>query len=204
MIGGRAGAGYLSGGGLLFLVVAAVGLFSGYLYWLKNSGIEVEKAVQQALKEKKSSSTKSKEGGDSREDQFHFDFFSMLPEEEYVGIEERKPEAATSSKAKQGTTSSSTADRAKRAAVSKSVTGGHYLIQMGAFRSRKAADQHKAELILMGISNVQIHSVKDAKGAIHRVNVGPFQSFSSAEHQQALLKDAGYNSFLKKYKPASR
>jgi cell division protein FtsN len=192
--------GYLSGGGLLFLVVAAVGLFSGYLYWLKSSSSGVEVAAKQALKPKpKVEQRASKEKAD---DQFHFDFFSMLPEEEYIGIEERKPAPKTAPQPRSSEKSERPVSVAKTAI--KSTPTGNYLIQMGAFSRLDSAEQHKAELILMGVENVEIHTIQSAKGALYRVNVGPFQSFSSAEHQQAQLKKAGYNSFLKKYKPSAR
>ncbi len=193
--------GYLSGGGLLFLVVAAVGLFSGYLYWLKNSGSEVEEAAKRTLKQsQKPQKSKNASKAKGADDQFHFDFFSMLPEEEYEGIEARKPIPKPSSAPAQKPRES---QQSRSKTVSKSSPTGNYLIQMGAFRDKAAAESHKAELLLGGIvSNVQINAVKSAKGLVYRVNVGPFQSFSSAEHQQAKLKSAGYNSFLKKYKPS--
>ncbi|MBT3309937.1 MAG: SPOR domain-containing protein [Gammaproteobacteria bacterium] len=189
-------AGYLSGGAMLSLVVVTVGLFSGYLYWLKSSGNEVEVAAKQSLKQSKKQAEKSQRG----DEQFHFDFFSMLPQEEYNGVEVKPPQKAQKTKpAKKRTPQKKPlAARAKNTPSSTSPTG-NYLIQMGAFRKRSSADQHKAELTLMGVENVAINTVKTAKGSLFRVNVGPFQSFSSAEHQQSRLKKAGYKSFLKKY-----
>ena len=173
---------------MLSLVVMTVALFGGYLYWLKSSSSSIELAKKQQL-----SSQKRQSG----EDQFHFDFFSMLPEEEYIGVEE-KPVVV-----KKGGEKSRKSEQKQPLPAAQKVTKrsptGNYLIQMGAFRSQDSAEQHKAELILMGIESVQIKSVRSSKGALYRVNVGPFQSFSSAEHQQALLKRAGYDSFLKKY-----
>ncbi len=195
----RSQQGYLSGGGLLFLVVVAVGLFSGYLYWLKNSSSEVEAAARQALKPKPRVEQKTSKA--KVDDQFHFDFFSMLPEEEYTGVEERKPTARPRPAAKSREKKERPVSIAKSA---RSAPTGNYLIQMGAFSRLDSAEKHKAELILMGVESVQIDTIQSAKGALYRVNVGPFQSFSSAEHQQAQLKKAGYNSFLKKYKPSSR
>lgn len=189
--------GYLSGGALLSLVVLTVGLFSGYLYWLKNSGNEVEVAAQQSLKQSKKQAQKSQQG----EQQFHFDFFSMLPEEEYSGVEVKPPPKRVEPP-KRSEKKEQVAARSKSAPPPSPT--GNYLIQMGAFRSQTSAEQHKAELILMGIENVTINTVKSAKGALYRVNVGPFQSFSSAEHQQGRLKRAGYQSFLKKYAANAR
>ncbi len=199
--------GYLSGGGLLFLVVAAVGLFSGYLYWLKSSSSEVEMAAKQALNPPKSphkpaskSAQKGAQQKSQADDQFHFDFFSMLPEEEYIGIEEiQKPAPVASPKPRK--------KQDRPVSISKrqpntSAPSGNYLIQLGAFSRLDSAEKHKAELILKGVEHVEINTIQSAKGALYRVNVGPFQSFSSAEQQQALLKQQGYNSFLKKYKSA--
>lgn len=182
--------GYLSGGGLIFLVVASVGLFSGYLYWLKQSGSEVEQAAKQALKP-----VKKRAAEQPKEEQFHFDFFSMLPQEEYSGIEEKPVEKRA---AKPKSTPKKEPERAQKQIAKRVSPTGNYVIQMGAFGSRKSADQHKAELILMGVEQVTIDTAKSAKGVLYKVNVGPFQSFSSAEHQQAMLKQAGYSSFLKK------
>jgi len=175
------------------LVVVAVGLFSGYLYWLKNSASSI-----QVLTKKQPAVSKKAGSGD---DQFHFDFFSMLPDEEYIGIEERK-EAVKSQPKKKPVNKKERAKKSKPVptkAAHSAVPTGNYQIQMGAFRRRDAAEQHKAELILMGVEHVQIDTVKSAKGSLFRVNVGPFQSFSSAEHRQSQLKRAGYDSFLKKY-----
>ncbi len=192
--------GYLSGGGLLFLVVAAVGLFSGYLYWLKSSSNGVEAAAKQALKPK--SKVEQKVSKAKADDQFHFDFFSMLPEEEYIGIEERKMTPAKPKPQSKPKSREQNERPVSVAKAAKSAPTGNYLIQMGAFSKLDSAERHKAELILMGVENVQINTIQSAKGSLYRVNVGPFQSFSSAEHQQSKLKKAGYNSFLKKYKPS--
>lgn len=196
---GRPQQGYLSGGGLLFLVLAAVGLFSGYLYWLKHSSSEVEAAAKQALKPKPKVEQKASKS--KADDQFRFDFFSMLPEEEYIGVEERKPSARPKAVAKQREKKQRPISVTKAA---KSAPTGNYLIQMGAFSRLDSAEKHKVELILIGVENVQINTTKGAKGSLHRVNVGPFQSFSSAEQQQAQLKRSGFNSILKKYKPSPR
>jgi len=177
--------GKASGSAIILLALSAAGLFGGYLYWLK---MPAEPVSQQA-KQQSGKPVKSTE--QEQEDQFHFDFFSMLPEEEYTGVEDKPKE-------KDG--ASSKRDRKKVPAQKvSSVREGNYLIQLGAFRSQEAADKHKAELILNGFGNVRINRVKTAKGALYRVDVGPFQSFSSADHEKQRLNNAGYKSFLKKY-----
>lgn len=184
--------GFISGAGMLLLALIAIGGFVGYLYWLGEAEItlpppEAEKRVES---EKRSSVEAIKE---QIEDQFQFDFFSMLPQEEYSGVEERPPELQQQKR--------KTEEKRKGVA---SAAKGKYLIQLGAFRKQDAADRHKAELLLMGVEQVQIERVETAKGALYRVSVGPFHSFSNAEQQQEVLNKAGYNSFLKKMVSSAR
>ena len=177
--------GNISGFAMMWLVAVAVGLFVGYLYWLKAPTIT---PVEQS--EVRSDSLDK--GGDTDDDQFHFDFFSMLPNEEYTGVEEKREV---------------TVEKKSTEEYSQSVSprpSGNYLIQLGAFRRPEMADKHKAKLILLGVENVQVEVVKTAKGLLYRVNVGPFQSFSSADHEQERLRREGYDSFLKKQLPKSQ
>ncbi len=169
---------------MIWLVAVAVGLFGGYLYWLKPPTEVTEQRTEE-------NSSSSKSGG-VEDDQFHFDFFSILPNEEYTGAEQRDDAPAEKGAAK---------------ARSRSVSprpSGNYLIQLGAFRRPEMADKHKAKLILMGVENVEVEVVNSAKGPLYRVNVGPFQSFSSADNEQERLRREGYDSFLKKYLPKSQ
>ncbi len=196
--------GYLSGRGLLLLVLSGVGIFFAYLYWLHlgEEGRESRASTAAAGKELRRLPPRPGEqhSGES-ETQFTFDFFSMLPQEEYAGMERHESPRPTLPSLKSTPTKSSVPET--KAAVSPA-TRGTYMIQLGAFGSRDAADRHRAELLLQGVTNVQIESARDAQGQVFRVNVGPFQSFSVAERQQAELKQSGYDSFLKKYSSPSR
>ncbi len=185
--------GFISGAGMLLLALIAIGGFVGYLYWLGEAEITLPPAEVASKKEQRSSSSSSVEAlKEQIEDQFQFDFFSMLPQEEYSGIEERPAEPRQPKR------------KAEEKKQNSAPAKGKYLIQLGAFRQQDAADRHKAELILMGAERVQIERVETAKGALYRVSVGPFHSFSSAEQQQESLNKAGYSSFLKKIVSAAR
>lgn len=177
--------GKTSGSAIILLALAAVGIFGGYLYWLK---MPVEPLTKQDVTQ---DGDKGKKAGQTAEDKFQFDFFSMLPEEEYTGVED-KPRKKPESSLKKGS-------EKEISKTGSSTPRGNYLIQLGAFRSREAADKHKAELILNGFGNVQINRDRTSKGVLYRVDVGPFQSFSSADNEKQRLNSAGYKSFLKKY-----
>ena len=174
-----------SGSAIILLALVAAGIFGGYLYWLK---MPAEPEPKQSVKQ---DGDKGKKAGQESEDKFQFDFFSMLPEEEYACVEERPRKQSESSSKKSG--------KKKQPVKRSSTPRGNYLIQLGAFRSKEAADKQKAELILNGFENVQINRDKTSKGALYRVDVGPYQSFSSADHEKQRLNSAGYKSFLKKY-----
>lgn len=75
----------------------------------------------------------------------------------------------------------------------------HYVLQVGAFRSRDEADRLKASLALQGIS-AHIES-SDIKGTTwHRVRVGPFASMGELNDVNNKLKHKGINAMLLKLK----
>ncbi len=174
---------------MIWLAVAAVGLFSAYLYWLKGPA---ERGTEHPSGTHVDGGVAGKEAADPDAHQFDFDFFSLLPEQEYQGAGEK------------GGVESTTREREQRPNAAPPAPSGDYLIQLGAFSRLENADRHKAKLLLMGVENVQIETVKTAKGVHYRVNVGPFQSYSSADHEQERLRREGYTSILKKSMAKSR
>lgn len=183
--------GNISGFAMIWLAVVAVGLFAAYLYWLK---VPAEQGAESLSGSSDGGAAAGKRVLNPDEHQFDFDFFSLLPEQEYRGVEE-----------KSGTESESTTKGEEKRSHSVSPgPSGDYLIQLGAFSRLENADRHKAKLLLMGVENVRIETVKTTKGVRYRVNVGPFQSYSSADHEQERLRREGYTSILKKSMSKSR
>lgn len=175
--------GNVSGFAMVWLAVAAASLFAAYLYWLKGPA---EQGAEPLSRTGTDGVRADKQAVDPDEHQFDFDFFSLLPEQEYRGAGEKRGGEDTTER------------REKRPNTAPSAPSGDYLIQLGAFSRLENADRHKAKLLLMGVENVQIETVKTAKGVRYRVNVGPFQSYSSADHEQERLRREGYTSILKK------
>ncbi len=181
-----------------WVALLAVILFGGYLYWLKNHSAQ-ERAI--FISPKKPSSTQS-EGQDA----FQFDFFSVLPSENFFMQKEKPPEAVkpiepTKSKSAETSKTDTTqqTNQIPQTTRKKQVVRQGYVIQLGAFRNRKTADAYKAKLAFLGISGVRMEESTDRKGALFRVNVGSYQTFADADRMQKRLKKHGYNSFLKKF-----
>ena len=102
-----------------------------------------------------------------------FDFYELLPEREIIIPDEE----IISSKSKK-TTPIPNADKS-----------GSYLLQAGAFKTFRQADQLKARLALIGVeANIETVKINDTV-AWHRVRVGPFSNLDKVNTVRYRLQD---------------
>ncbi|MBL1433080.1 MAG: SPOR domain-containing protein [Gammaproteobacteria bacterium] len=103
-----------------------------------------------------------------------FDFYELLPEREIIIPDE---EITSSNQTK------------KSAPIPDSDKGGNYLLQAGAFKTFKQADQLKARLALIGVeAKIETVKINDAV-AWHRVRVGPFNGLDKVNTVRYRLQD---------------
>ena len=101
-----------------------------------------------------------------------FAFYELLPKYEVLIPKEtlRTPAAKPATAAPNGATPADTAPSTQPA---EPVQAGRYMIQVGAFRDRKEADQQRANLALLGIES-RIETVTiDNTSTWYRVRIGP-------------------------------
>jgi len=101
-----------------------------------------------------------------------YDFYHLLPEMEVVVPEE---ELASGERTRPGTHDGS---------------GGkaRYLLQVGAFRTHRQADELKARLALLGFE-ARIVRIETPKGTWHRVRLGPFASLRELDRAARCTDD---------------
>ncbi len=125
-----------------------------------------------------------------------FEFYRMLPDLEvdvpegaYQSTPKAKSEPEPESASEDQQNKHSAADAAStesRPAEIKPSGKSHFLLQAGAFKQAKQADQLKARLALLGLeANVQAVKVGDTTW--HRVRLGPFADQDRAEHVRTRL-----------------
>lgn len=125
-----------------------------------------------------------------------FEFYRMLPDLEvdvpegaYQSTPKPEPEPEPESESEDQQHKQSAADAVStesRSAAIKPADKSHFLLQAGAFKQAKQADQLKARLALLGLeANVQAVQVGDTTW--HRVRLGPFVDQDRAEHVRTRL-----------------
>ncbi len=105
-----------------------------------------------------------------------FEFYDMLPE--------RKSQVSQSSKG-----AYKTREELKQQPIS-------YLLQAGSFALAKDAENHRANITLLGLTpRVEAQTLSSGTTA-HRIFVGPFESHSAMEHARATLHSEGIETLL--------
>ena len=67
---------------------------------------------------------------------------------------------------------------------------GQYLLQAGAFRSTKQADDLKARIAMLGLVG-RVETVQTPAGEMHRVRLGPYTTASELEAAKEKLGGSG-------------
>ncbi|HKJ70448.1 MAG TPA: SPOR domain-containing protein [Gammaproteobacteria bacterium] len=75
-------------------------------------------------------------------------------------------------------------------------SGGRFLVQVAAFRTRKAAEKLKARLALKGLQARVVSADLDAKGTWHRVRLGPYSGRADAERIRDRLEGDGMRGMI--------
>ncbi len=159
---------------LIGLILGLVAALAVYLY-VRADGKPATKAVEPAAQQKAVPATKKKvQPAQTRNlDKPRFDFYRLLPEREIIIPEEQIANRRDK----------------KTAPIPDADKGGHYLLQAGAFKTFKQADQLKARLALIGVeANIETVKINDAV-AWHRVRVGPFSSLDKVNTVRYRLQD---------------
>ncbi len=156
------------------LVFGLTALFIYFLYQLPSS-TKYEKPIQRVTKPLNSvkkipaKKTSVKEKPAKAKDEIQYDFYTILPEAEFVipdyEVKTRKREER----------------------VGKAKTGVRYSVQAGAFRRYKEADSLKAKLILMGFMP-KIEKAVVGSATWYRVKMGPYNRLASIDAIQSRLK----------------
>ena len=176
------------GCGIWFFTGLLIGLFVTFLLWLEfqptdlptvdsQEVSEANKKVESEQSEPKQSTSKNtkqeskktnkKTESTAKNNDFDFQFYTMLPEMEVVVSGDKQKE--------------------KRPKSSKSTK---YELQAGAFRRHKDADGLKAKLSLLGLTaRVQVVTIDDDRW--YRVRVGPYESSKDAKVAKAQLLQNG-------------
>ncbi|PCH61504.1 MAG: SPOR domain-containing protein [Gammaproteobacteria bacterium] len=157
---------------LIGLMLGLISALAVYLYVNANNKTEI---VKQPAKQEEKPTTEKKAPVSKPQvaEKPRFDFYRLLPERELVipdeQVEKIKPK--------------------KSAPIPSADKGGNYLLQAGAFKTFKQADQLKARLALIGIE-ATIETVKINDAVVwHRVRVGPFDKLEKVNTVRHRLQD---------------
>jgi len=71
-----------------------------------------------------------------------------------------------------------------------------YMLQAGSFRKLADADQLRAELIMLGLSNTKINTVARSNSTWHRVQIGPYESKRALNQARNVLSRNGTDSLV--------
>ena len=123
-----------------------------------------------------------------------YDFYKILPGGGEAGT--GKPPAAAAPQAPAQPPSAAAASTARSGA-----TAEPYFIQVGSFQNPADADNHKAQLAIIGLeSSVEPTTLPD-KGTWYRVRIGPFTKLEDINRVRQMLAQNGIKSTLVKAKP---
>lgn len=111
------------------------------------------------------------------EDKIQYDFYTILPEAEFV-IPEHEVKT-----------------RKREERVGKAKTGVKYSVQAGAFRHYKDADSLKAKLLMMGFSP-KIEKAVIGTATWYRVKMGPYNRLASIDAIQSRLKSKNMDTLV--------
>jgi len=147
---------------------------AAYLYTRTEANLD-NTAVEPATKQKAKPATKKKTSVAKQKvaEKPRFDFYHLLPEREIIIPDEQIIKSQPK----------------KVAPIPDADKGGNYLLQAGAFKTFKQADQLKARLALIGVTaNIETVKIND-KVAWHRVRVGPFDRLDKVNTVRYRLQD---------------
>jgi cell division protein FtsN len=120
-----------------------------------------------------------------------YDFYKILPGGDEPAAD--KPSAA-------GPAPAASAPAPAPSAPRPGVTNEPYYIQVGSFQNPADADNHKAQLAIIGLeSSVEPTTIPD-KGTWYRVRVGPFTKLEDLNRVRRILAQNGIKSTLVKAK----
>lgn len=172
--------------GLVFVLIA---LFVYFLYSLSltekqdKPKTSITKALKQPTKKpvkvaiKKSSVKAKPTKADKPKDNIQYDFYTILPEAEFV-IPEHEVKT-----------------RKREERIGKAKTGVKYSVQAGAFRHYKDADSLKAKLLMMGFSP-KIEKATVGSATWYRVKMGPYSRLASIDAIQSRLKSKNMDALV--------
>lgn len=152
-------------------------LIAGLIWWLQQPAPPVEDADIQRLLAPGTTAIPSekremrKRNRAREEKETAYDFYHLLPEMEVVVPEEEL----------------ASADRARPGTGARPGKPARYLLQVGAFRTHRQADELKARLALLGFE-APIVRIETPKGTWHRVRLGPFGSLRELDRVRHALQ----------------
>lgn len=159
---------------IIGLILGLVAALAVYLYARTDANTDSKHATPATKQETKSTAkTKASEAKQKVATKPRFDFYQLLPEREIIIPDEQ----ISNSQSKKATP------------IPDADKGGNYLLQAGAFKTFKQADQLKARLALIGVE-AKIETVKiNDTVAWHRVRVGPFDGLDKVNTVRYRLQD---------------
>ena len=159
---------------LIGLMLGLIAALAVYLYVRSDSKTETN-AVEQAAKQKAKPAAKKKAPPSKPQvaEKPRFDFYRLLPERELIIPDEQIAKIQTK----------------KTTPIPDIDKSGNYVLQAGAFKTFKQADQLKARLALIGVE-AKIETVKINDAVVwHRVRVGPFDKLEKVNTVRHRLQD---------------